>query len=73
MSALPKMFNQIHEEKETLAIDVSLPGHEARVSTELFVRTRREVLEELDNRCEVSGAPAEEVGPIELHHFWVER
>lgn len=30
-----------HEEKETLAVDVLLPGHEARVTTPLFLHSKK--------------------------------
>ena len=64
---------QNHEEKETLVIDVTLPGHDARVTTPLFVRTREQMLAKIGDRCEISGAPESECGPIEFHHLWVER
>jgi len=65
--------NQVHEEKETLVIDCNLPGHEDRITTELFTRTRKEYLEKFGDKCQVSDEPSSECGPIELHHFWVER
>ena len=64
---------KIHEEKESLLVDVNLPGHDERVTTSLFTRTREAMLAKIGNRCEVSGAPESECGPIEFHHFFVER
>jgi hypothetical protein len=65
---------QIHEEKNTFIIDVELPGHEARVTTPLFSRTRDELIKREGNRSFVTGKSEEEVGsPLEAHHFFIER
>ena len=64
-----------HEAKETLALDIYVPGHEARGSaTPLFLRTRKELIARMRGRCWVSGMTAEESGhPLEAHHYPVER
>lgn len=64
----------IHEEKETLAVDVLLPGHEPRVTTSLFTRTKK-ALEARDGaRCAVCQRTAAEArGPLESHHHPIER
>jgi hypothetical protein len=64
---------QVHAEKETLTIDVNIPGHEARVTTALFTRTRKELIEREGGKCFVCGCTANEVGPLEAHHHPVER
>jgi hypothetical protein len=63
-----------HEEKETLVIDVTLPGHDQRVTTPLFERTRAELIKLEDGRSFVTGKTAAEAGsPLESHHFFIER
>ncbi len=63
-----------HEEKETLTIDVNLPGHDARVTTPLFTRTRHALIAREGDRCFVCGrTPAESGHPNEAHHVWIER
>ena len=64
-----------HEAKETLALDIYVPGHEARGSaTPLFLRTRKELIARMRGRCWVSGMTAEESGhPLEAHHYPIER
>lgn len=63
-----------HEEKETLAVDVLLPGHDARVTTALFTRSKKELIEREGGRCFICGATAEESGhPLEAHHHPIER
>lgn len=63
-----------HEEKETLAVDVMLPGHEARVTTPLFLRSKKLLMEREGGRCFICGATAEESGhPLEAHHHPIER
>lgn len=65
---------QTHEEKETLTVDVLLPGHEPRTATPLFERTRKELIEREGGRCWVCGRTAEESGhPLESHHHPCER
>lgn len=63
-----------HEEKETLTVDVLLPGHEARTTTALFTRTRKQLEEREGGRCAVCQRTHEEAGaPLESHHHPVER
>jgi hypothetical protein len=66
---------EIHEQKETLTVDVNIPGHEARTTTALFSRTRKLLMARGGgNRCYVCNCTAEEVGaPLEAHHFPIER
>lgn len=62
-----------HEEKETLDVEVNIPEHDPRATTELFRRTREEVLA-VNNRCWVCNRTEQESGkPLELHHFPIER
>ncbi|WP_283149029.1 hypothetical protein [Silvimonas soli] len=65
---------QTHEEKETLVVDVLLPGHEPRVTTPLFLHTKKLLIERVGGRCWICGRTAEESGhPLEAHHHPVER
>lgn len=43
--------NEIHEEKETLSVDVNIPGHEERTETSLFRRTREQLIAREGGRC----------------------
>lgn len=68
---------QDHEQRETLQVDVIVPGHEPRNTTPLFERTRK-LLMALglggENRCYVCNRTAKEAGgPLEAHHFPIER
>lgn len=66
--------NEIHEEKETLAVSVNIPGHEARATTAIFRRTRQQLIARDGGRCYISGMTAEESGhPLEAHHYPIER
>jgi hypothetical protein len=65
---------EVHEEKNTFQVDVNLPGADPRVSTPLFIRTRKLLIEREGGRCWLSGQTAEESGhPLEAHHHPVER
>ena len=65
---------ETHEEKETLAVDVLLPGHEARGSaSSLFEHSKKALAARDGNRCWISGETPEEAGPLEAHHFPIER
>ena len=65
---------QTHEEKNTFTVDVNLPGHDPRVTTALFTRTRKHLLERDGNRCWVCNCTAAETGhPLEAHHYPIER
>ena len=67
------VVNETHEEKNTLSVDVYIPGHEERGSaTPLFVRTRKHLLER-DKVCWICGCPASEVGSLQAHHWPIER
>lgn len=64
----------VHEERETLAVDVNIPGHDPRKATPLFERTRKVLIEREGGRCWVCGRTAEESGhPLEAHHHPIER
>lgn len=63
----------IHEEKNTLAVDVNIPGHDVRVTTSLFERTKKLLIAREGARCWSCGCTAAEVGPLESHHHPVER
>lgn len=63
-----------HEEKETLTVDVLLPGHDPRTTTALFEHSRKQLEEREGGRCFISGMTAEESGhPLEAHHHPIER
>ncbi|WP_087688026.1 hypothetical protein [Pandoraea sp. PE-S2R-1] len=63
-----------HEERETLTVDVLLPGHEQRTTTPLFTRTRLALIEREGGRCFVCGGAEQDVGhPLEAHHHPIER
>ncbi|MCM3582179.1 hypothetical protein M3795_16980 [Ralstonia pickettii] len=63
-----------HEEKETLAVDVLLPGHQARETTALFTHSKKLLIEREGGRCFICNATAEESGhPLEAHHHPIER
>lgn len=65
---------QNHEQKETLTVDVIIPGHEPRTATALFEHTRKQLIERDCGRCYISGMTAEESGhPLEAHHHPIER
>lgn len=64
---------EIHEEKNTLQVDVNIPGHERRVTTALFTSSRKELLK-ISCRCFICNDTAEQSGaPLEAHHYPVER
>jgi hypothetical protein len=66
--------NQTHEEKITLQVDVNIPGHDPRVATPLFRKSRLHLLARDGGRCWVCGRNADESGhPIEAHHYPIER
>ena len=64
-----------HEQKESIAVDVFEPGHEARTVTATFRSTKRELEKELGTpRCFICNATASESGePLEAHHVVIER
>lgn len=65
---------QTHEEKETLAVDINLPGHDPRTTTALFRHTREQLIEKHGGRCYICNRTGEEAGhPIEAHHYPIER
>jgi len=65
---------QVHEEKETLSVDVNIPGHAPRgAATPLFIRTKKILMERMGSRCFICNGAEAEAGPLEAHHFPVER
>lgn len=65
---------QIHEEKETLVVEVNIPGHEARTTTTLFLHSKKTLITRERGRCFICGGTAETTGhPLEAHHHPVER
>jgi hypothetical protein len=63
-----------HEQTETLKTDVIEPGHETRgAATPLFKRTRLALIQREQGKCWLSGLTAKELGPLEAHHWPVER
>jgi hypothetical protein len=63
-----------HDEKETLTVDVNIPGHDARTATPLFLRTRKALIDRDGGRCFVCGRTEQTSGhPLEAHHHPVER
>lgn len=63
-----------HEEKETLVVDVLLPGHEARTTTPLFLHSKKALIARESGRCYICNCTAEESGhPLEAHHSPIER
>ncbi|HEX7911815.1 MAG TPA: hypothetical protein VF534_27490 [Paraburkholderia sp.] len=66
---------QIHEEKETLTVDVNIPGHEPRTTTALFSKSKAALkASQHPPRCWICGRTEAELGaPLEAHHNGVER
>lgn len=66
--------DQDHEEKETLTVDVNIPGHDERVTTSLFVRSKAALIKRDGAHCFICGGTDESTGaPLEAHHHPVER
>lgn len=65
-------MTKAHEQTETLTVDVFVPEHADRVTTPLFRKTR-EALLKISPRCYICGRTHEEAGPLEAHHYPVER
>jgi len=65
---------ETHEEKNTFTVDVNLPGHDPRVTSALFRKSRLHLLERVNGKCWVCGCTEKETGhPIEAHHYPIER
>ncbi len=65
---------QQHAERETLSVEVNIPGHDPRVTTELFRTSKAALIKRDGGRCYICGRTAEESGhPLESHHYPVER
>ena len=63
---------QTHVERETLSVEVNLPGHAPRAETSLFERTRKALIER-DGCCWICGAPDSKESPLQAHHHPCER
>lgn len=74
----------MHEMKDTNKVDVFIPAHAPRVTTELFRRTKQKLVAlssflqlkfyREKARCWICGRTAEEAGqPLEAHHLVIER
>ena len=65
---------EVHEEKQTLSVDINLPGHEPRTTTTLFRHTRQQLLDKEGHRCWICGRTPEQTGkPAQVHHNPIER
>ena len=65
---------ETHEEKETLSVDVEIPGHAPRgAATPLFIRTKKILMERVGGRCFICNGTEAEVGPLQAHHVFIER
>lgn len=65
---------EMHEEKNTFVVDINLPGHDPRgAATPLFNRSRKALIEREGGKCWMSGLTADELGPLEAHHYPIER
>ena len=58
-----------HEEKEDLKVDIDIPTHDPRVTTELFKNTREKLIAR-DKSCYICGS---ETPPLQAHHYPIER
>jgi len=63
---------QTHVERETLAVEVNIPGHAPRVETSLFERTRKALIAR-EGGCWICGAKDSHDAPLQSHHYPVER
>lgn len=63
---------EAHEEKNTFQVDVFIPGHDPRVTTPLFTKTRLHLIDR-DKCCYVCGALNTKESPLEAHHYPIER
>lgn len=71
---MTESVTEVHEERETLVVDVNLPGHDPRTTTALFRHTREQLIKREEGRCWICGRTAEESGfPLEAHHSGIER
>ena len=61
-----------HAEKETLSVNVNIPAHDDRITTSLFSRTRKQLIER-DRFCYISHLPDANRNPLEAHHYPIER
>jgi hypothetical protein len=64
---------EVHDVVTTLKVEVLTPGHEPRVTTPLFTRTRLALLAQRPT-CYICNQTAEQSGhPLEAHHYPIER
>jgi len=63
---------QTHVERETLTVEVNIPGHAPRTETNLFERTRKALIAR-EGGCWICGAKDSKESPLQSHHYPVER
>ena len=79
-----KKINQTHEFKDTNKVDVFIPAHPPRITTNLFRRTKQKLMAVASifqwnlfrekGRCWICGQTEAELGsPLEAHHLVIER
>ena len=65
-----------HQFKETLEVDIYYPNHEQRTESDVFVKSRKHIIDELKTPCWICGMTLDEAKSkntdLELHHFYVE-
>lgn len=61
-----------HEIKKTIVEDVYVEDHDPRVTTALFERTRKALID-AGGRCWICNKPHTHEDPLELHHSVLER
>jgi hypothetical protein len=67
-------INETHEEKNTFTVDVNLPGHDPRVTSPLFRKSRLHLIAAQAGKCWICGCTEKETGhPPEAHHWPIER
>lgn len=72
--AINMSVNEIHEQIDTIKVDVFIPGHEKRATTSLFAHTRKQLVAREKGRCYVCGRDETTSGnPLEAHHHPIER
>jgi hypothetical protein len=70
---MTQTVTQVHEEKETLVVDVMLPGHDPRTTaSRLFINTRQRLIDD-GGACFICGKAHTHDDPLEAHHHPIER
>lgn len=64
--------SNVHEQRETLTIDIFIPNHEIRKESPVFNHTR-DILLKATPTCFICGRTGEQAGqPLEAHHSYIE-